>query len=210
MGYKHIIFDIDGTLLDTEYSVLHSLQKTLKELHGKDMACEDLTFALGIPGKEALEKLGITDIPHTLQVWVRYLQEFNHTVCFFDGIEQVLDTLSRNGFHLGIVTSQLKSHYQNDFGKRPSAGYFETVVCADDTDRHKPSPAPLLHYMQQTKAAPEEVLYIGDSRYDMECARAAHVDFALAVWGSRGRIHADCELHTMEELLEKTGCKPLA
>ena len=47
MGYKHIIFDIDGTLLDTEYSVLHSLQKTLKELHGKDMACEDLTFALG-------------------------------------------------------------------------------------------------------------------------------------------------------------------
>lgn len=44
----------------------------------------------------------------------------------------------------------------------------------------------------------------------MECARAAHVDFALAVWGSRGRIHADCELHTMEELPEKTGCKPLA
>ncbi len=206
MNYTHIIFDIDGTLLDTEYAVLHSLQKTIRQVTGADMACEQLIFALGIPGEEALKQLSIPDIPQTHKLWIRYLNELHDTVRLFDGIEPVLDTLSRHGLHLGIVTSQRRFHYQGDLGSQPIARHFQTVVCSDDTKEHKPFPEPLLYYQKQAGAAPEQMLYVGDSKYDMACAEAAHVDFALAGWGSRGRVDASCVLHTPADLLKKAGC----
>ena len=52
MKYKHIVFDIDGTLIDTEYAVLHSLQETIKELSGRKIPCSELRFALGITGTD--------------------------------------------------------------------------------------------------------------------------------------------------------------
>ncbi len=56
MRYKHIVFDIDGTLIDTEYAVLHSLQETVRALSGKEIPCSELIFALGITEIDALKK----------------------------------------------------------------------------------------------------------------------------------------------------------
>ena len=203
MRYQHIVFDIDGTLIDTEYAVLHSLQKTIHTLTGQHTETEQLTFSLGIPGEEALQQLNIPDVSGALKLWIQYLRELSHTTCLFDGIEQVLETLQSVGCHIGIVTSQIRSHFESDFGKRPIRRYFETVVCADDTEKHKPDPEPLLHYMAQTGAPESQVLYIGDSKYDMMCARSAHVDFALAGWGSSGRVDAPCILQAPADIPEK-------
>ena len=63
-------------------------------------------------------------------------------------------------------------------------GYFDTVVCEEDTVCHKPEAEPLECYMRRAGARPEEVLYIGDSIYDMECARAAKTACGLALWGA--------------------------
>ncbi len=57
MKYKHIVFDIDGTLIDTEYAVLHSLQETIRAISGREMPCPELKFALGITGIDALKNL---------------------------------------------------------------------------------------------------------------------------------------------------------
>ena len=57
MKYKHIVFDIDGTLIDTEYAVLHSLQETIKGLSGREIPCSELRFALGITGTDALKNM---------------------------------------------------------------------------------------------------------------------------------------------------------
>ena len=68
MKYKHILFDIDGTLIDTEYAILHSLQETIKELSGRKIPCSELRFALGITGTDALKKLEIKDTSYIILV----------------------------------------------------------------------------------------------------------------------------------------------
>lgn len=69
MKYKQIVFDIDGTLIDTEYAVLHSLQETLRTVTGNTPELRELSFALGITGKDTLEKLHIPDLPFALDLW---------------------------------------------------------------------------------------------------------------------------------------------
>lgn len=68
MKYKHIVFDIDGTLIDTEYDVIHSLQEIIRALSGREISCSELKFVLGITGIDALKKLEIKDISHAVEL----------------------------------------------------------------------------------------------------------------------------------------------
>ena len=85
MKYKHIVFDIDGTLIDTEYAVLHSLQETIKGLSGREMPCSELRFALGITGTDALKKLEIKDTSYALELWNKNMHNYTNTIKVFEG-----------------------------------------------------------------------------------------------------------------------------
>ena len=189
MTYKHIVFDIDGTLIDTEYAILHSLQKTLESTLNKKMDISELIFALGIPGENALQKLGADNVSSVLELWDENMNDFRDTISIFSEIEVVLKSLSSSGYKLGIVTSKTKDEFIQDFAKLEINNYFDIVVCADDTEKHKPFPDPLIKYMELSRAEKNEIIYIGDTEYDMNCARLAQVDFALAVWGAHTSKH---------------------
>lgn len=192
MKYRQIVFDIDGTLLDTEYAVLHSLQDTIMHYTGKTIPTEELTFALGITGEDALYRLGMKDISGALDLWVGKLRGYEDTVTVFDGIAELLEKLAAMHLGMGIVTSKTKEEFEREFAAFGIRHYFTTVICADDTAKHKPDPDPLLKYRELSGADKEQLLYIGDSKYDSMCAQSAGIDFALAQWGSRGReIQAD-------------------
>ena len=116
-------------------------------------------------------------------------------------IRRNAQTPDRNGkiFYTSITSL---SHISKQFGDIVSRA--DCVICADDTAEHKPEPGPLLKYMERTGAKPSEVLYVGDTVYDMQCARGAGVDFALARWGNPdGRVDADYDEPTPMALLEK-------
>ncbi len=202
MRYKQIIFDINGTLIFTKDAVLLSFQDTLKTVTGIDHGTDELTFSLGIPGRDALKELGVTDIEASMELWERNMDTYRHTIHVFEGIKEVLDALLQSGCQLGVVTSETHEELDLDFGRLGLSPYFRTIVCASDTVLHKPSPEPLLKYMELTKTNCREILYIGDSIYDSMCARDAQVDFALALWGCLDReIDADYYLDSPMDLL---------
>ena len=192
MKYKHIIFDIDGTLIDTEYAVLHSLQETIKGLSGREIPCSELRFALGITGTDALKKLEIKDTSYAIELWDKNMRNYTNTIKVFDGIIELLKNLLSLDYEMGIVTSKTREEFTHDFCPFGISHYFKTIICADDTQEHKPNAAPILKYVELSKTDHSKVLYIGDSKYDSKCAEDAGIDFALAVWGSHNKhIKAD-------------------
>ncbi|MGN0365744.1 MAG: HAD family hydrolase [Suilimivivens sp.] len=201
MKYKQIVFDVDGTLMNNEFAVLCSFQDTIREVTGKTMEMEELKFCLGIPGESAISQLGIEDTSGTLELWVRKLAKYEDTVRVFEGIPELLERLKKAGYKMGIVTSRTRELQDEDFKNRSIRTYFETVVCADECITPKPTAGPLLKYMELTGTECRELLYIGDSIYDLECAENAGVDFALAGWGSSNHhIQAERIVKMPEEL----------
>lgn len=207
MLYTHIVFDIDNTLINTTSAVLHGLQKALREVTGRHMEAGQLTSVLGIPGLEAFEHLGIRSPEQIFRIyslWEKYETEYQYTAYLYEGIKPLLDYLKKEEVTLGIITSKTAPQYNGSFLPFGIAGYFRTAITADDTIRHKPDPEPMYEYMNQTGAGPGQILYIGDSIYDMQCAASAGVDCALAMWGSynSGTISSTYRFPTPAGLLE--------
>lgn len=183
MNYKHLIFDIDGTLVDNERAVIATWQQTLRELTGKEYAEEELGFVLGIPGETTMRKLGMADPAEAFKVWGKNFVSHKSEIRLFPGIGETLSALAERGLALGIVTSRTRDELGNDYALGRIIGRFGTVVCVTDTARPKPHPDPLLTYLGKCHIAPQDVLYIGDSMYDARCADAAGIDFGWAQWG---------------------------
>ena len=200
--YKHIVFDIDGTLIDTEYAVLHSLQETLLLL-GKNYSIKELAFALGITGEDALKQLGICNIDKALDIWDKNMNKYREKIILFDGIKDILLLLVQKGYKLGIITSKTKEEFDSDFDYFGITNLFEAIICADDTLKHKPNSEPMLKYIEVSNIKPEEELYIGDSKYDLICSKGANVDFGLAVWGHKEKdLFADYYFSIPEDILK--------
>lgn len=202
--YKYIIFDIDGTILDTEKAVLLSLQRLVKEELKKDLSFEKLRFALGIPGSATLNKLGIADTVRGNNTWNKYLKEHFNNVKVFDYVEDTLIKLKNKCIYMGIVTSKTREEFENDFTPFGLNEYFDLVVCADDTEKHKPDPEPVLEFIKLSGAEKSETIYIGDTKYDAECAADAGIDFALALWGAKTAEGIDAKyiLKSPEDILK--------
>lgn len=193
MKYKHLIFDIDGTLLDTEYAVLHSLQDTIMQYSHKKIPLDELNFALGIPSDVALKNIGITDVIGANEFWNYKMQEYQQYTTLFCGIHEMLEILYKKGVVLGIVTSKTRNEFETDFIPYGISDYFNTIICADDVVNPKPAPDPLLAYLNINKILAKEAIYIGDTIYDSLCANQAGVDFGLALWGCHNQQGIECK-----------------
>jgi len=185
MTYKHIVFDIDGTLLDTEYALMHSLQQTVLQFSGRLVELDDLHTTFGRTADDSVRSLGIADVGPAVRVWkAKYLEEPSRGR-FFPGVKAALKELRARGLILGLLSSKTRREYETDFLEYGLADQFTHVILADDSPRHKPDPAPMLAYLRRSGAGPREVLYVGDTLYDMQCAQGANVDGALAMWGRK-------------------------
>ena len=191
MGYKHLIFDIDGTLVDNEKVVIATWQETILQLFGKHYETSDLNFVLGIPGVTTMERLGAENPQEAFVVWGQNFIKHKAEIELFPHIEHTIAALKSKGLDLGLVTSRTHDELNNDFALGEIIGNFDTIICVTDAPRPKPNPDPLLVYLERCGLSPDEVLYIGDSDYDYHCAKNAKVDFGVALWGDNRISHTD-------------------
>ena len=182
--YKAIIFDIDGTLLNTVDQNMYPLIRIIKEELNEDWTYEQVVPFTANPGLKTLEILGIQDIDTVYARWVRYVNEYGPGATPFDGIPELLDYAEKNGLKMGIVSSKRTPQYGIDMGRHGYDKRMDAAVLFEDTDKHKPDPTPLFECLRRLDVEADEALYLGDARSDMVASRAAGMDFAYASWGS--------------------------
>lgn len=204
--YKAIIYDIDGTLLNTLDMNMYPLIRIIKEELGEEWTFEQVVRFASQPGMKTLAQLGIRDIDTVYARWVRYVNAYGDGAVPFDGIPELLHFVRNLGLRQAVVSAKRSGQYAVDMGRPGFDRLMETAVLFDDTTKHKPDPEPLNECLRRLGLTPREALYVGDARSDLEAARNAHMDFAYAKWGSMVHVEpqeADYWLEHPRELMAK-------
>ena len=208
MRFETILFDLDGTVVDSGAIILASMRHATREVLGRDYSDEELLQAVGGPGLEAqMSALAPHDVDRLVDVYRAHNEPLHDDLEACAGIEDVLVRLREEGRRLGLVTAKRRSTVELAFARVPIAHLFETVVGCDETEKQKPNPEPLLLAAERLGADPSDTAYVGDSPFDIRAAKAAGM-FAVAVtWGrihDTARLeaeHPDAIVDSAEELL---------
>jgi pyrophosphatase PpaX len=207
MRFPVVLFDLDGTVVDSGGIILASMRHAARIVLGRDFSDDELLVNVGGPGLEAqMEALGPGRSAELVRVYREHNEPLHETLAGFDGIDATLEALRDRGQRLGIVTAKRRATVDLAFAQLPLAHLFETIVGGDETERHKPDPAPLQLALERLAADPSDAAYVGDSPYDMQAARAGGL-FAVGVtWGGiHGRealTDAEVIVDRAEELLD--------
>lgn len=205
MRYTHIAFDIDGTLIDTQDTFTYSFAKTILEIKGEVVSPDDLVQYFGLPSMVGIERVGFDDHEAALELWEKYYREMAATRSKpYPGVHEAIDALAAAGIKMGIITSRSRDEFEYDRNLDPWRKYLVTVVCADDTIKHKPDGEPAEAFATKAGVDVKQCLYMGDTLMDAKCAANAGMDFALATWNGEPTegIPADYRFSSAEEMLK--------
>jgi pyrophosphatase PpaX len=194
MRFPVVLFDLDGTVIDSGAIILASMRHAAKEVLGAEPSDELLMAAVGGPGLEAqMHALAPDHVEELVTVYRAHNEPLHDELTCCPGMEDLLVRLVDEGRRLGIVTAKRRATAALAFDVLPLEHLFETVVGGDETKRHKPDPEPLLLAAERLGADPGDCAYVGDSPFDIRAAKAAGM-FAVAVtWGG---IHDRAKLET--------------
>ena len=195
MRFPVVLFDLDGTVIDSGAIILASMRHAAKEVLGLEPADEDLMSAVGGPGLEAqMRALAPDRVEELVTVYRAHNEPLHDGIVSFAGIDDVLVRLKDDGRRLGIVTAKRRETVELAFAHVPLGHLFDTVVGGDETERHKPDPGPLLLALERLRAQPAEAAYVGDAPFDVKAAKAAGLFSVGVTWGgihARERLEAE-------------------
>ena len=206
---RTVLFDLDGTLIDSGAMILASMRHATRTVLGREVPDTDLLAHVGSTHlRDQMLGLDAARADELVQAYRAHNEPLHSELRACRGIVGVLERLDAEGRRLGIVTAKRHATVRLAFDVCPLERFFTTVVAADDTDRHKPHPDPILCALERLGSDARETAYVGDAPFDVESAKAAGV-FAIAVgWGG---IHSpervatagpDAVVQTAEELLD--------
>ena len=208
MRYGTVLFDLDGTLIDSGAAILASFHHATETVLGRRYADDVVMASVGGHGihrqMAAFDEERVDDL---VAAYRAHNIELYRDIRLFAGVEPVLERLRDEGRNLGVVTVKSRMTVELTFELLPLGSYFTVVVNGDDVASHKPDPEGLLAALRQFGTQPADAAYVGDSPFDLQAARAAGMGSIGVTWGGiHGRERLEPESPTAlvdrpEELL---------
>ncbi len=205
-----LLFDNDGTLVDTHDLILNSFRHTVKQVLGKDLPEEQLLAKVGQP--LSVQMWDLSPDPQVHDELCRVYREHNHrthdeSIKGFPGVAETLAQLKASGYKMGVVTSKMHKLAAHGLEVLGILDYFDVLIGADDCPLYKPDPTPIIFGAEQLGFAPDHCAYIGDSPFDMQAGNGAGCLTIAALWGmfSKSRLlaaHPDLLCSSFPELPE--------
>lgn len=178
-----VIFDFDGTLANTNQVIINSFKHTYKTF-GIDFDEDYIMSTFGEPLLTTMNRdFGKYNIEDVLTCYRGYqINRFNEEVFLYDTVTDTLKYLKEKGIKTAIVTSRMRKSTVDALENFKISSYFDVIVAADDTLNHKPHKDPLIKAINELNSKTSETYYVGDSRFDMECAINAEAIPVLVGW----------------------------
>jgi pyrophosphatase PpaX len=208
-----LIFDIDGTLVDSTDSVVEQLRALSREFAGRDISRAEIIEIVHTSGGSLPKMLPLLlgETTEELLVKIRsrhgeLLKMYNHLLKPYIGAIEVLDQLQKAGYKMAIFTSRPKWMIDGDPACTLLRPYFTAVIALEDTPRAKPYPDGVIAALAALDATAENAVVIGDTVPDIQSAHAASVK-AIAVthgFGARAELisaEADYVIDDLSSLL---------
>ena len=197
---KYIIFDFDGTLVNTNNIITESWQATLEKYLGHRLPVREIEATFGEVLADSMEKLIPGDDVYEMIDYYRAYQDSHHKefpVYVFEGVRELLETLRERGCIIGVGTSRTAYSLHNYMGALGIENLVDEIVTMEDVTMHKPHPETVEAVLRKMAAHDGEecarggqipghvrdlAIMIGDSKYDIGCANNAGVDSVLVGW----------------------------
>jgi pyrophosphatase PpaX len=190
-----VLFDLDGTVVDTLPHILASFRHATTDVLGAPLPDDELMHYVGIPLAEQMRRF--TGDEETAGRLLASYREFNHRTHdemarLYPNTVATLRALAAADVPMGIVTSKSSHMAHRAIALFDLGRYFSAVVTADDTPVHKPDPLPVLTGARLLNVDPTRAIYVGDSPMDIQAGNAAGAATIAATWGvaSRARLEA--------------------
>lgn len=210
MSYDTILFDLDGTLIDTNELIKYTFEYTFTH-YGIDFTDEDILACNGPPLIETFTRLN----PALAEEMVATYVEHNHKhhdsfVRIFPNVIETLETLKANGKKLAIVSSKMRGGVIRGLELTKIKDYFDTIVSISDVVESKPHPESVLKAMHALGGTPDTTLMVGDNYHDILSGQRAHVDTVGVGWTAKGKdylqtFHPTYMIDDMKELISLVG-----
>ncbi len=180
-----VLFDFDGTLADTIPLIVASYHHAIGTVLGESAPDAEVRSWIGRPLQPVLEDrypgrgAELTDVYRTWN-----LANHDELILAVDGVPELLDDLAAAGARTGVVSSKKGETVRLGLRAVDLAGRIDVIAGQEETELHKPHPAPLLYAAAQLGAAPQDCVYVGDATVDVEAARAAGMGAVAVTWGA--------------------------
>lgn len=206
-----LLFDFDGTLLDTNELIIQTFQTVLNKHYPGKYTREDILPFLGPTLKETFESVDPVKSEQLIDEYRTWnLANHGAFVSEFDGVSETLVQLKNAGFKMAIVSTKRNDTIMKGLRLMPAGNVFDTIVGLDDVQHAKPNPEPLLLAMKRLDSTPEETMMIGDNIHDILGGKNAGVRTAGVAWSVKGEKYIreqepDYVLQHISDLLTITG-----
>lgn len=185
--YKLLIFDWDGTVIDSAGRIVSSMQKAARDLEMPDLTDEAVRNIIGLGLPEAIRALipGIDEsgVERMRERYGYYFLSADDTpTALFEGVRESLHSLHQKGYRLAVATGKSRRGLERGFVETGLGHLFETSRCADETTS-KPDPHMLEEILAETGVQPSDALMIGDTEFDLEMGQRAGVDLVAVSYG---------------------------
>lgn len=183
-----ILFDLDGTLLDTAADLAAALNYVLKLKKLKPLSADEIRSSISTGASGLLNRGGITTKDHFFpSLRKHFLDYYAQHICdhtrFFAGIETLINYLQEKKLAWGIVTNKSANLTDALVSKFPLLNNANCIIAGDTLKYSKPHPMPLLHACDCIGCLPKNCIYVGDAKSDIEAANAAGLFSLIALYG---------------------------
>ena len=211
MGIDTVLFDLDGTLVDTNDLIITSFEYTLAQFFPNEKKEFNILPYVGEPLVETFSRIHPEKAAEMVEVYrIHNAEHHDELIKEYDGVYETVKELKQLGVKLAVVTNKLRQPALRGLEMARLDSFFDVVVTFDDVERAKPDAEPVMKALRQLGAEPESSMMVGDSQFDIEAGNRAGTKTAGVAWSLKGKefiehLEPDYVINHMSEIIDIVG-----